>query len=206
MLRVLYEKSLRTPDDVQRQYGNRKYILLNYGDIQDPSGFCIASVSRMIPILRYAGRPMKSRTAVRRACFPGAIITEVHSVHTIRGQGDSLLSRYPHNAAFFAEAVTQVKSLDSRFDLALPSVFGLFYTASAFALLQFIGSGSSGRLFTLRQSLELSIARGGFSLVNSNLSVSWLISYHFLFAVQYIASLQDFICLTCLLLQYACIR
>ena len=39
MLQVLDEKIQRTPEDVEREYSNCKYILKDYGDIQNPNGF-----------------------------------------------------------------------------------------------------------------------------------------------------------------------
>ena len=39
MLRVLDEKIARTPEDIENEYRNCKYVLVNYGDIQNPKGF-----------------------------------------------------------------------------------------------------------------------------------------------------------------------
>ena len=39
MLKILNEDTLRTPGDIESEYSNSKYILLNYGDIQNPKGF-----------------------------------------------------------------------------------------------------------------------------------------------------------------------
>lgn len=39
MLTILDEKVRRTPEDIENQYENCKFILLDYGDIQYPNGF-----------------------------------------------------------------------------------------------------------------------------------------------------------------------
>lgn len=45
MLTVLNETSRRTPEGIEREYPNSKYILLNFGDIQNPLGnlYCIST-------------------------------------------------------------------------------------------------------------------------------------------------------------------
>ena len=44
MLKILNEKVKKTPEDIEREYSNCKYILINYGDLQDPAGYlyCIS--------------------------------------------------------------------------------------------------------------------------------------------------------------------
>ncbi len=39
MLKILDEKKPRSPEDVEKEFKNCKYILINYGDIQNPKGF-----------------------------------------------------------------------------------------------------------------------------------------------------------------------
>ncbi len=45
MLTVLNEDTQRTPEVIEAEYPNSKYILLNYGDIQNPMGnlYCIST-------------------------------------------------------------------------------------------------------------------------------------------------------------------
>lgn len=45
MLTILNEESQKTPEEIESQYPNCKYILVNFGSIQDPKGnlYCISS-------------------------------------------------------------------------------------------------------------------------------------------------------------------
>ena len=45
MLKVLNETTQKTPDGIETEYPNSKYILLNYGDIQNPLGnlYCVST-------------------------------------------------------------------------------------------------------------------------------------------------------------------
>ena len=39
MLSILNERIRKTPEEIEKEYKNCKYILLNYGDIQSPMGY-----------------------------------------------------------------------------------------------------------------------------------------------------------------------
>ena len=47
MLKILDEKITKTPENIEAEYPNVKYILLNFGDIQSPLGnlYCISTTS-----------------------------------------------------------------------------------------------------------------------------------------------------------------
>ena len=47
MYTVLNEATRKTPEIVEREYPNSKYILLNFDDIQNPSGnlYCVSTSS-----------------------------------------------------------------------------------------------------------------------------------------------------------------
>ncbi len=44
MLTVLDEHTFRTPEDIEKEYRNCKYILKNYGDLEHPKGnlYCVS--------------------------------------------------------------------------------------------------------------------------------------------------------------------
>ena len=45
MFTVLNEKKKRSPEEVESEFPNRKYILINFGDIQNPMGnlYCVST-------------------------------------------------------------------------------------------------------------------------------------------------------------------
>ena len=47
MFTVLNESVTKTPEAIEKEYPNSKYILLNYGDIQNPRGnlYCVSTSS-----------------------------------------------------------------------------------------------------------------------------------------------------------------
>ena len=47
MLQILDEKTARTPENIEKEYKNCKYIITDYGDLQNPNGFlyCVSSSS-----------------------------------------------------------------------------------------------------------------------------------------------------------------
>lgn len=44
MLQILDEKVKRTPYEIEEQYPNSKYLLINFGDLQNPKGnlYCVS--------------------------------------------------------------------------------------------------------------------------------------------------------------------
>ena len=46
MFTVLNESVTKTPEAIEKEYPNSKYILLNYGDIQNPMGnlYCVSTL------------------------------------------------------------------------------------------------------------------------------------------------------------------